>query len=220
MKRILFSTIITCFLLIACSDENAVEEVNNLEETNDVETLILTNEKLVEQLEKELNEKNELKEEIESLKDENINLKDDILTYKQQTIELEERHQTELSLRDDLDLLARQFFQSMHELEHEQLEESVSVDISILSEDEILKIMDPDGIERNFHYLQLGSVIYIRQKSFSFDHDEQVFTSRYDFYSESEDKMIPDGGVELVFVDEGDWKVSSIRTIITFESEV
>jgi len=214
MKRTLFSTIIVCFLLIACSDKNSVEQVDTLNETDDAETLISTNEKLVEQLEKELNEKNELLEKIESLEEENIHLKDDILTYKQKTIELEERYQTELSLRDDLDLKARQFFQYMHELEHEQLEEVVSSNISVESEDEMLKIIGPDGIEQNFHYLQLESTRYIRQKSFSFDHDEQIFSSRYDFYSAtSDEKMNLDGGVELIFDYEDDWKVSSIRYV-------
>lgn len=212
MKRTLFSIMIMCFILIACSDENSVEQIGNLEKTEDVETLISTNEKLVEQLEKELKEKNQLQDRMKSFEDENSKLKDDILTYKQQTIEIEERHQTELSLRDDLDLKARQFFQLMHEEEDNQLEQAVSSNISIISEDDILNITDPDGIKRNFHYLSLDSVTYLRQSSFSFDHDEQLFTARYEFYSDSDESSVVAKGVEMVFVDENDeWKVSSIR---------
>lgn len=213
MMKTLFSIMIACFLLIACSDGNSVEEIDNLEETEDVETLISTNEKLVEQLERKLEEKNQLQDRIKSLEDENSKLKDDILTYKQETIEIEKRHKIELSLRDELDVKARKFFQSMHEEKHDQLEQAVSSNISVVSKENILNITDPDGIIRNFHYLQLDTVLYLRQSSFSFDHDEQIFTARYELYSDSDNSMIFDSEVELVFVDEDEWKVSSIRYV-------
>ncbi|WP_280769348.1 hypothetical protein [Salipaludibacillus daqingensis] len=215
MNKTLFSTMIACFLLISCSDESSVEQVNNLEDTDDVETLISTNEKLVEQLEKELAEKDQLQERIVSLENENKDLKDDILTYKQQAIELEEMHHFELSLRHDLDILARQFFQSMHEEQHEKVEEVISTDIEVDAEDDTLKITEQDGIERSFHYLQLDSVVYIRQKSFSYDHDDEIFISRYEFYSatEEDEKINLEGGVEIIFINDVDWKVSSIRYV-------
>ncbi|WP_416151329.1 hypothetical protein ACM26V_10285 [Salipaludibacillus sp. HK11] len=213
MKKTLFSTFIAFFLLMACSDNNTVEQVDNVEDTDDVETLISTNEKLVEQLEKELEEKEKLLDQIQDLGDENMTLKDDILTYKQQAIELEDRHEYELTLRDELDEKARHFFQAMHEADEDKMGDILSSNIVIDSENNILNIMDADGLQRSFHYLQLDSVIFIRQTTFSFDHEEEEFLLRYEFYSDDDGKMDLDGGIEIKFVNEEAWNVSSIRYV-------
>ncbi|PYZ93590.1 hypothetical protein CR194_10525 [Salipaludibacillus keqinensis] len=214
MKKILLITLLFFIVMVGCSNNDPVEPAaDSVDNTEDLETLISTNERLVDQLEKELEEKESLFERIQTLEEENMELKDDLLTYKQQTIEIEDRHEKELSLRHDLDYKSREFFQAMHEREHEQVEELTSSSITIDSEAEILHLTDQEGIERSFHYLQLDSVIYSRQRSFSYDHEEEVFSTEYEFYTSSEESMHFDGGVELIFENEEDWKVSSIRYV-------
>lgn len=198
----------------ACSDnEELNEQPMNEEAINDLETLITTNEQLVGQLENELKEREQLQEKIQEIQDENVTLKDDVLTYKQHAIELEEKHEEELVLRSQLDEKSREFFQFMHEKNHSELENIVAENITINSESETLEVINEDDISRTFHYLQLEKVIYIRQRSFSYDEEQNKFITEYEFYTESEESFQFDGGIEIVYTKDEEWKLYSIQYV-------
>ncbi|MGJ9382574.1 hypothetical protein [Salipaludibacillus sp. CF4.18] len=198
----------------ACSENEEPEDLPvNEEAVNDLDTLIATNEQLVGQLEKELKEREQLQERVQELEDENVSLKDDVLTYKQLTIELEENYEKERVLRRQLDEKSREFFQFMHERNHSELENMVADNITVNSESETLELLEDNSISQTFHYLSLEPVIYIRQRTFSYNDDQSEFTTEYEFYTESEESFQFDGGIEIIFKEAEEWKVSSIRYV-------
>jgi hypothetical protein len=208
--------IISFLLIISACTNNDNESSNNQEsfqETEDMETLIATNKKLVEQLEKELDEKDQFNKRIKDLEEENKQLKDDVLTYKQQAIESDEEHQQELELRNELDQSARELFQYMHERNHTELERLTASNIYVQEENDVLEVTDEEDNIRTFHYMQLNNMAYIRQRSFSLDMSQETFVTEYEFYTHADDTFLFEGAIELVYTDEEGWKLSSIRYI-------
>lgn len=198
----------------SCSgNEGDIGESLNNESMDDLETLIATNEQLVSRLESELQEREQLQEEMLQLEEENLMLKDDILTYKQQAIELEQTHRYEQELRQEIDEISHSFFQLMDETNHAEIGHMVTDNISTNTSTDSLELIDVEGVERTFHYLQLDSINYIRQRLFSYDEETEEVLVEYEFHSGDEEDFQFEGGVEIIYVKEEDWKLSSIRYV-------
>ncbi|SDZ02916.1 hypothetical protein SAMN05421736_105141 [Evansella caseinilytica] len=215
MRKVLFTVYFTGLILIAitaCTDGDAddLDFMENADET-DVETLLAANEKLLEQLEKEKVEADLLKERIQELEEENAVFKDDLLTYKQQMIELEDGYEQELSLRNQLDDMAKNIFMAMDEKNHEFLQNSVADNVIVVPSSEVLETYAPDDQLDTFHYLQLNDVKYIRQVDFFYDKGENRFVTEYFIYSVGDKNPGYNGEVELIFTYEDSWKLSSIK---------
>ncbi|MFA9555899.1 hypothetical protein ACERII_01130 [Evansella sp. AB-rgal1] len=211
MKKVLFTGIFTGLILLnACTTNNGDIEVNSIEDTDDLQKLIETNEYLV-QKQSELQEENEaLKDRISSLEEENGNLKDDILTYRQQIHQLDNDLREELQIRNYLDELAKDILQAMHERDHSELHKLVHSNVQVNSLDERLEISDSDNHIYTFHYISLDSVNYVRQVDFEYNKENNMFQSRYTLYSSGGKDMRSDGDILLTFTFDNEWKLYSI----------
>ncbi|MCR6111454.1 hypothetical protein HXA35_13980 [Bacillus sp. A301a_S52] len=207
MKKSNFFAFIGCvFLILAACNDDDKGSTEKLEESEDLSTLVSTNKKLTEQLEDE-------RKKIEELEEENRRLKNDILTYKQQAIETEEQHEDELALRVEIEEKLLDIFEYMHEKKHDDLQTMLASNVTIDSDLEALNIMEDDsGIDRTMHYLQFDPVPYIAQRGFSLV-DDTHYTSDYAMYTLTDDGFQYDGGIEVVFSFEEEWKLSSIRYV-------
>ncbi|MBU9721867.1 MULTISPECIES: hypothetical protein [Bacillaceae] len=212
MKRVLLITVtaIIFLLLTGCinGDEGQLEPI---EDTGDIETLISTNQQLVQQIESYKDENTSLQEQVKELEEENRSLKDNILTYRQELIEKDNLREEELVTRDYLDELAKEIFQAMNDRDHYFLEGIVAENIQVNANAETLDMHDENGrLYYTFHYISLDSVNYIRQTSFNYDFDEEVFESEYSLTTGDSKDYTFDGGIKLTFIYEDEWRLSSI----------
>ncbi|WP_096435808.1 hypothetical protein [Alteribacter populi] len=215
MKKMLI-LLFTTVVLVGCSDDDfSSEDYEEMEESEDIETLIATNERLVNQIEK-YSEKNEtLKEEADELKVENDQLKSDILTFKQRAHEVEEEKEFELVLRNQMDEKARQYFLSMHNRDHDQLTEMSAENIEANESREVLLISE-DDLESTFHYLNINELDFLQIADSEYDKENERYVALYSIYSlddgDEQDQDVFDGMIELTFQQvEGEWKVTSIQ---------
>jgi|SRR5690554_1357906 len=195
--------------ITGCSEEDNYVNSDKLEETDDLQTLIETNEYLIKQLEKEQEEVDELKETIDQLKNENMDLKDNILTYKQQIYELEDQMIEERELRNELDEMAKTIFDAMNQKNHNLLETLIANNIQVSADKEILDIVDDNG-KYSFQYLSLSNVYYVRQSDYKYDHEEGSFITKYTLYAASVKGDLQEEEVYLTFKKDGDWKLARI----------
>ncbi|MDG5786804.1 hypothetical protein QA612_04815 [Evansella sp. AB-P1] len=217
MKKVLFTVLTTgLILLTACTNGDASSEGENIdenvinEETDDLQTLIETNEYLVQEQTRLREENDEYKVQIADLEAENATLKNDILTFKQQINAVEDFRKEELALRRELDELAMDIFKAMDERNHIFLERSVHSNIVINEESDALEISDTENMSYTFQYITLSPYNYIRQVDFEYDKDEKVFTSRYSFHTTDQKDIQNQGDIIMTFALDSRWKLRSI----------
>ncbi|MBU9713843.1 hypothetical protein [Evansella tamaricis] len=212
MIKVLKGAIITSlFILITACSDGAEDDLESIEDTDDIETLISTNQRLVEQVESEREENRVLQERLEDLEAENMSLKDNILTYRQELIEKDNLRTEELTIRNEVDELAKEIFQAMHERNHLYLEELVADNIFVDSNSDRLEIYDDEGrLYYTLHYIPLNTVNYVRQKSFQYNQESETFVAEYVLYSADSKDFQLDAGVEMTFVFDGEWKLFSM----------
>lgn len=215
MKRVLFTVTVTVIMLLtACTNGDVDIEGELIEDTDDIQTLIETNEFLVQQLANVREENDELKEALNDLQDENNMLKDNILSYRQDVNEIENLWKEETAIRNELDQMAMEIFQAMSYKNHLQLESLVDAEtITVNGEAETLEVRHEVGsnMTYTFHFISLEPIEYVRQVEFSYNPDEKTFTSKYAFYTDSDKDYSHEGEVILIFTNDGDWKLSTIR---------
>ncbi|UCZ52053.1 hypothetical protein LGQ02_14505 [Bacillus shivajii] len=213
LKTVHFPIALIFILMIAaCSDENSSGDLEDYENLHDydIDTLISTNEKLVNQLEHEREKNQQLIEQGKEIKEENAKLKDDILTYKQQVIQVENLRDTEQQLRNELDERSKDIFQAMHEADYMRLEEYVGKNIKVNNENEVLQVENDKGEVNTFHLLNLSQVNYVRQTQFEYDPEVDTFVLEYTFFTTGGKGMHYDFEVVLTYLKDGEWKLSSI----------
>ncbi|MCD8508500.1 MAG: hypothetical protein LRY73_00355 [Bacillus sp. (in: Bacteria)] len=215
MRRVLFTVVVAGLMLItACTNGDVDIEGALIEDTEDLQTLIETNEFLVQQLANIRGENDELKEALNNLQEETDMLKDNILSYRQEVHEIESLWREETALRNELDELAKEIFQAMSLKNHRGLEKLVDEEtITVNGEAETLEVSHGDGsnMTYTFHFISLESVNYARQVEFNYNPNDKTFTSRYAFYTDADKDYSHEGEVILVFTYDRQWKLSSIR---------
>ncbi|UTR11198.1 hypothetical protein MM300_02370 [Evansella sp. LMS18] len=214
MKKGLGAFIIVCLLIIsACTSDETPADTNtiNASGNSDLDTLILTNERLVDEVSEERKENDRLSERIAELEEENRTLKDDLLTYKQKVIDQENYRIDEMKLKVTIDELAKDIFHAMHTDDHDLLNELTADNITPVSANSTLEIEEEDGRLQTFHYLKLNSVNYSRQSVFEYNQDDNKFVALYTFYSAEENDVHLITEVQLTFEEEESWKLASIQ---------
>lgn len=203
-------------ILAACEtgfDENGSGHVNEEDyNESDLETLISTNEKLVNRLEDKLEDNRTIREEIEDLEAENLELKEDLLTYRQQTLETEQYVNRLLDTRIEIDDIVRTFFLAMHERNLAELNQMTSERITVDGDRELLTVK-PEGeeeVERSFHFLQVDTFISMRQIDMDYGRNDDYFHVVYGLYN-LEEEFNRTAVVQIEFImDEGNWIVDAI----------
>ncbi|MDQ0256554.1 cell division protein FtsB [Evansella vedderi] len=214
MKKVLFAVVYTgLMLLVACNNGDVVSEAELLEDTDDLHTLIETNEFLVQQLAKVREENEQLKNDLNSLQEENDLLIDDILTVKQQINELEDLQEEKMVIRNELDIMAKEIFQAMNVKNHTKLNQLVASNVTVNSVAATLEIgeSETDDMTYTFHYINLDSINYIRQADFHYNREQEIFTAKYELTSTGSKDSYFEGEVILTFSRNSNWKLSSIR---------
>ena len=196
------------------SDENWSHNVDQEEyNEDDLETLISTNEKLVDRLEEKMDENMAIREELEELEAENTQLKEDLLTYRQQTLETEQYVNRLLETRVEIDDAVRLFFMAMHERNLAELNQMTSERITVDGERELLVIagQGEEETERSFHFLQVDTFISMRQITMDYDRNDDYFHVVYGFYNLEEEAFNRTAAVQIEFIlDDGEWIVDAI----------
>ena len=196
------------------SDENWSHNVDQEEyNEDDLETLISTNEKLVDRLEEKMDENAALREELEELEAENTELKEDLLTYRQQTLETEQYVNRLLETRVEIDDSVRAFFMAMHERNLAELNQMTSDRITVDGERELLVVagQGEEEADRSFHFLQVDTFLSMRQITMDYDRNDDYFHVVYGFYNLEEETFNRTAAVQLEFIlDDGDWIVDAI----------
>ena len=217
MKKVFYTVFITGLLLSSgCTDDDVPTDADQnidvtIDQTEDLDTLISTNERLVQEVSNERKENDNLKERISDLENENTLLKDDLLTYKQQLIELENFRVQEINLRNDIDAISKNIFQAMHLENYSLLEDMTAENITVSEVNNTLEINGEEEDIHTFHFLQLNTVNYVRQTSFEHNNEENEILSVYTFYSAGGKDVHVDREVVLNFIKEDKWKLKSIR---------
>lgn len=193
---------------IACNNDSGNINTDMLAETDDIQTLIETNEYLVQQLSKEQKEVEALNERIDKLESENLELKDNILTYKQQIYELEDRMTEERLLRNELDKKAKDIFEAMNEKNHHLIESIVANNIRLDHQKDLLEIDSDHGLQ-SFSYITLKNIDYIRQANYEYDLEKGIFVSEY-ILSSGGKEATRDETIYLTFAKQEDWKLVQI----------
>lgn len=204
--------LIVIAFIFGCTNKNEQWNTDALEDTDDIETLVKTNEQLIQQIEEKKEEIETLEQTIEKLQTENMELKDDILTYKQQIYELEDRMEEERLLRNELDEKAMHLFEAMNEKNHQVIESIVGNNITVNRDLEQLEI-DSEQTEQTFPYLTLETVRYVRQANYEFDWEEERFVTEYIMYTGGVKEPFREEIVYLTFEKDLDWQVVSISYI-------
>ncbi|QKS71814.1 hypothetical protein FLK61_34665 [Paenalkalicoccus suaedae] len=200
--------ILLLLIMTACSNDSS-DGVSQQEE--DMASLIATNDRLTESLERELKEKEALLIEMKEVEEENQLLKDNILTYKQQAIELEASFESEMAQKARLDRQTLSFLKAMHEEDHLALETLTQDHFEIDREKNILTFEESEGLTQSFHFLQMHPTYMVQQRLATLEEGE--YTVEYEFYLTDEDSFDLTSTVEIKLAqsDEDTWAVSSVR---------
>ncbi|RNA70116.1 hypothetical protein [Alteribacter keqinensis] len=216
MKKLLVP-FFTAMLLVGCSgddDQLSAEELQELDETEDIEKLIDTNERLVKQLEQYSGQAETLQEQIDELQEENDRLKNDILTYKTQAYDTEALKDEELALREEIDAISLNFFEAMHKRDHEQLSLLTSDHVETDEENDVIHVRSDKEVIGSFHYMSLNvsELDFLQQTAFEYDSENDHCSVLYTLHSFEHEENDLIRVVELEFEKEdGTWKVSSIQ---------
>ncbi|TMW71534.1 hypothetical protein [Alteribacter natronophilus] len=221
MKKLLIPVFLT-ITLIGCSenDQFAAEEYEPADENDDRETLIATNERLVEQLGKYSEKNEEMQEELEALEEENDKLKNDIITYRQQMHEARDEKEEELALRTEIDQLAGHFFEALHRRDGEKLRDLTADQVEVDMEQEQFTVTPENQIELSFEFdnLNFSEIEFLSMHEAEYDRSRNRYRAEYSFTVlndnkgdfETESRM-----VEMEFVQNedgsGTWKIASIQ---------
>ncbi|PYZ97386.1 hypothetical protein CR205_01935 [Alteribacter lacisalsi] len=221
MKKLLIPVFLTALIGCSESDQFSAEEFEPSDGSDDMDTLIATNERLVDQLGKYSEKNEELKEELESLEEENDKLKNDIMTYRTQFHQARDEKDEELDLRFELDELAGSFFEAVFSRDTARLEELTTDQIEVDDESEVLTVTYDNQLETTLRYdtLEFSQIDFLRLHSAEFDRQNSRYTAQYTFTffrdnkgdTEPENRMI-----EIVFQKEDDvlneeWRIASIQ---------
>ncbi|ADH99002.1 hypothetical protein [Salisediminibacterium selenitireducens] len=201
----------------ACETESGENWSANVDQEeyneDDLETLISTNEKLVDRLEEKMDENRTLRAEFEELEAENTELKEDLLTYRQQTLETEQYVNRLLETRIEIDDTVRAFFMAMHERNLAELDQMTSDRITVDGERELLVVtgQGAEETDRSFHFLQVDTFISMRQINMDYDRNDDYFHVVYGLYNLEEEAFNRTAAVQIEFIlDDGNWIVDTI----------
>ncbi|AOM82401.1 hypothetical protein [Salisediminibacterium beveridgei] len=208
---------IVAILLTACQNTVNEEEASlnlNDEALNeeDLDTLISTNEKLVDQLEEKTIINDNLRDEVAELEEENADLREDLLTYRQQTLETEQYVTRYQEVRLTIDEMTRKVFMAMHDRDHVLLDTVTTDQIEPDGDRNLLVIETDEDMTRSFHYLQIDSFQSMRQMEVDYDRENESVQVVYGLYSVDDESFFRNTTVNLEFIhgDNNEWLLDHI----------